>query len=670
MSGARQTALIAAALFVLQVGVNAPLFLPGEHKYRDSIEGGYASMARFVSEHPNPFGWNPLQYRGLPTHDWYLPLVPYTGAAAIKLLPALKPEHAYRLVVVTLTCLGPVTLFLFLASLTRTRLWPALTALVYSLCSVGYLIYPAVKADQGFTYVPWRIQVLVKYGEGPHNVGLMLLPLALLACWRAATWRSHASVVLAAALLALVTLSNGVAAIALAWCVLMMLLAGAVSRAETGFRGRRLLAAAGLAYLLAAFWLTPRYSGTVVFNWPTDAFGYQVDSLKYLLAAGLAVLPLSLAALFRRRPQQYVLLYLLLCLAGFAWIVSIHYWWRIDVIPEARRYAIEVELFLLAACGEWLRRVAPGEAGRRRDWTLVAAGFLFAFVSAQPWAYLSRTWIMLRPEPRANTIEYQVAERVAALQPQGRVFAPGGTRFRLNSWFLLPQLGGTFESGLRNRGALHLWYQIQKGMERPKEERGRDAVNMLRAAGVEYAIIHGPKSREHWRDVWDPELITPHLETVWREGDDGIYRIPFRGLANFVRDAEFPPGLAVAKHSGYIQPYVEAMDAPDRPAVATQWHGPNEIELRSPSVPAGLRLTLRVSYDAPWSASQDGVAIPLTMDYLGNMLLAPRATDRPSVIRLRFGAPLQQVAGTVVSLLAAGGCLAVVMRERRRRRAV
>ncbi|MBM3794194.1 MAG: hypothetical protein FJW31_09000 [Acidobacteria bacterium] len=668
MTGARKTALIAAALFLLNVGVNAPLFLPGEQKYRDSIEGGYASMARFVSEHPNPFGWNPLQYRGLPTHDWYLPVLPYTGAAAIKLLPMLKPEHAYRLIVVTLTCLGPVTLFLFLAGFTRSRRWPALTALIYSLCSVGYLIYPAVKADQGFSYVPWRIQVLVKYGEGPHNVGLMLLPLALLACWRAATWRSQTSVVLAGALLALVTLSNWVAAIALAWCVLMMLLAGAVSRAETGFRGRRLLAAAGLAYLLAAFWLTPRYIGTVFFNWPTDAFGYRVDNLKYVLAAGLAVLPLALAAVFRRRPQQYVLLYLLVCFAGFAWIVSIHYWWRVDIIPEARRYAVEVEMFLFAACGEWLRRIVPSAAGRRRDWTLVTAGFLFAFVSAQPWNYLTRTWIMLRPEPRANTIEYQVAERVAALQPQGRVFAPGGTRFRLNSWFPLQQLGGTFESGLRNRGALHLAYQVQRGQRRPIASRSCDALNMLRAAGAEYAIVHGPGSREHWRDVQNPELVTALLEPVWKEGEDAIYRVPFRDLANFIRPVELPPGIPVGQHSGYIEPYIQAMEDADRPALTTRWDGVNALEIAAPSVPAGMLITLRVSYDGGWRATQDGQPIPIATDYLGNILLTPRASAGPSRVRLHFSGSRQQMAGTLVSLLAAAWCIRAVRRERRRLR--
>ena len=102
-----RTIALALALFLLNVALNAPLFLPGESKYRDSIEGGYASMAVFISEHPNPFGWNPLQYGGMPTHFWYLPGIPYLSALAINLVPHLKPEHIYRLVTVTLACLPP-----------------------------------------------------------------------------------------------------------------------------------------------------------------------------------------------------------------------------------------------------------------------------------------------------------------------------------------------------------------------------------------------------------------------------------------------------------------------------------------------------------------------------------------------------------------------------------
>ncbi len=667
MSGARKTALIAGGLFLLNVAINAPLFLPGEHKYRDSIEGGYASMAKFISEHPNPFGWNPLQYKGLPTHDWYLPLLPYTSAAAINILPFLKPEHVYRLIVVTIVCFGPVTMFLFVLEFTRSRRWSLAAALSYMFFSLGYLLFPAIKADQGFTYVPWRIQVLVKYGEGPHNVGLVLIPLALIACWRAANGRRFSQLALAAAALAAVTLTNWIAGIALAWCCLMMLLAGPASSAETGFLGRRILLASLLAYLLACFWLTPEFIATTFLNWPADAFGYKTDETKYQLMAILFAVPAAIAAIFRWWPKRYYLCFLLLCLCGFGWVVSLHYWYGIDVIPESRRYAIEVEFFLFAAIVEILRVIFTGGHRIARDVLFVVTGLLLPyFPYQQPWTYLTRTWIMLRPASRDTSLEYQVAERLAALKPQGRVFVFGGTRFRLNSWVPLAQVGGTFESGLRNRGATHLAYHIQKGSERPIEERGNDALNMMRAAGVEYAALHGPGSREHWRDIRDPDLVASKLEPVWREGDDAIYRVPFHGLANFVVPIEIPFSLPVAKGAGDIVKYVQAMDHPDRPRVDVEWQGNNRIVLRSPTVPEGELITLRVSHHSGWSASQDGRSIPVRSDPMGNLLLEPHPSLRPSVFRLDYWPSWQQIINSLVSLCAAAGCILGVRRERRR----
>lgn len=667
MSGARKTLLIAAGLFLFNVAVNAPLFLPGEHKYRDSIEGGYASMARFVSEHPNPFGWNPLQYKGLPTHDWYLPVLPYAGGLAIKLVPFLKPEHVYRLVVVSIVCLGPVTMFLFVLEFTRRRLWSLIAALLYMFCSAGYVLFPAIKADQGFTYVPWRIQVLVKYGEGPHNVGLVLLPLALIACWRAAVGRRFSQLALAAIALAAVTLTNWIAGIALAWCCLMMLGAGPVSSAETGFLGRRILLAAGLAYALAAFWLTPEFIATTFLNWPTDAFGYKVDSTKFLLSGALFATPFALALLFRWWPHRYYLGYLLMCLSGFAWIVSLHYWYRIDLIPESRRYAVEVEFFLFAAVTEIFRILLTGSHRIWRDLAFIGVGLTLPyFYHLQPWTYLTRTWIMLRPAPRATTIEYQVSERLAALHPQGRVFVFGGTRFRLNSWFLLPQVGGTFESGLRNRGATHLTYHIQKESERPLKERGNDALNMMRASGVEYAALHGPHSQEHWRDIRDHDLVAGKLEPVWRDADDAIYRVPFHGLANFVLPAEVSFGIPVAKVAGYLVPYVHAMDNPDRPRITAESQGNNRIVLRSPEVQKGYLVTLRVSHHPGWRAWQDGRPIPVKSDPMGNLLLESRASERASEIRLEYGPGWQQLTGTGLSLLAAAACIMGIKRERKR----
>src|SRR5581483_12175152 len=99
-------------------------------------------------------------------------------ALGIHLLPHLTPDTIYRTIVSFNTCLGPVTLFLFAVYFTGSRKWSFVAALSYSLISPSYALFPAVEKDRGVAQLPWRVQVLAKYGEGPHNTGLMLLPLA------------------------------------------------------------------------------------------------------------------------------------------------------------------------------------------------------------------------------------------------------------------------------------------------------------------------------------------------------------------------------------------------------------------------------------------------------------------------------------------------------------
>ena len=52
--------LLAVLILFLNLWLNAPLFMPGELPFRGSVEGGYVGTSRFLSQHPNPWGWNPL----------------------------------------------------------------------------------------------------------------------------------------------------------------------------------------------------------------------------------------------------------------------------------------------------------------------------------------------------------------------------------------------------------------------------------------------------------------------------------------------------------------------------------------------------------------------------------------------------------------------------------
>ena len=662
----RKTLWTAAALFILNVFCNAPLFLPGESPYRDSIEGGYASMARFIAEHPNPFGWNPTQYFGLPTQMWYLPGLPYTAALCIKLLPFLKPEHVYRLVATTMACLVPVTAYLFAVYFSRSRRYALWGALAYTFCSPAYFYLWAIDLDRGIAQVPWRIQTLIKYGEGPHNAGLALLPLALIAAWRTACRRRYTDVFLTAVLFAAIALTNWVAAMALAWCCAMMLLAGIGTAHETGFRARRLLGAAVLGYLLACFWLTPGYIHTVAFNWPQDAFGFRFHAARQWLLAVLLIVPALLRIVLWKASRFFYPTFLMLCVWGFAFVAFCHYWYASGPIPESRRYAMEAEMFVIPLLLELLRRVMATPYAVR-----VMAASVAVLIASMGLNQLSRypleSWIMLRPDRRERFIEYKVATALNELRPRGRVLVTGGTRFRLNSWYLLPQVGGTFESGLLNRTATDLLYSLRTGIGVAPEKRVPVALRQLRLAGVEYIAVHGRGSREHWKDYAAGQLpFDQMLEPVWREEDDTIYRVPFQGYAHLIRDRQRVRYRPINHGVDYLDPYFEALDGPDRALLTDRWEGPNRMTIDGP-IPTATVVSVMVSYHPGWCAKQNGKPVPVEPDGMGYMVLRPEIAAQ-SRIELDYTGSAEQKAFTAVSVVAWMVALAALRGSLRRKR--
>ncbi len=628
-------AAIAFALFLLNFGLNTPLFMQGDMPYRDSIEAGYASMARFVTAHPNPWGWNPTQYCGLPVQFVYVPLLPYAAALASHVTGA-PPEYLYRLITASMVCLGPSTLFLFVVYFTRSRMWALAAALAYTFFSPLYGMARQIDKDRGgIAQIPWRLQVFAKYGEGPHNTGLTLMPLALAAAWAAATGGRYRRVFLAAVLLAAIALSNFVAALATGVCCLLMMACGVATERASDFRAWRMWAAAGLGWLLACFWLTPSFIETVFFNWPKDAFGYVAGERQAFSAAGLAVTLLAVRyALLRARRTCYTCLVTLAAVV-FGWIVLGHYWFAVSLIPESRRYAVEFELFLILALVEWLR-LAWGRKDRRARWAAAAAaGALVLAGAPQARKYVAQSHRNLRhPWPLEATVEYPLAKWLDAQPMNGRVFASGGLRFRLNSWSDVPQVGGGFESGLANRVPVDLYYQIRTG----KADFGRGAIDLLtqlKALGVEYVVVHGPKSREHYRDFTNPRRFAEALRAVYHIEDDTVYRMPVASLAHLVAPRELP-----AWHRPpHLDAYAAAIDDPARPKLSTRWRGTDVLEIAGP-IQDGRVVSVQVNWDAGWAAFQDGRRLPVEKDRMGFVLLRP-AASAASRIELRYEGTLE-----------------------------
>jgi hypothetical protein len=282
----------------------------------------------------------------------------------------------------------------------------------------------------------------------------------------------------------------------------------------------------------------------------------------------------------------------------------------------------------------------------------------------QLWAYATQGWGAWMPAPREQSVEYHLARWMADHPPEGRVFASGGLRFRMNAWFDLPQVGGGFETGLTNRMPWNLAYQVRTGKDAGNREDARpghetaDTLLQLKAMDTQYVVIHGPKSREYYRDYVHPERLTAALAPVYHEEDDSIYGLPARPLAHLVSREELPGQDAAAK-PWVLERYVAAMEDAARPALRTEWLRTDALAIDG-ATPPGRLVAVSVNADPGWRAAQDGREIPIETDNLGFMVLDPAAAAATH-IELKYRATAEPRLMAAVSALAWTAALAALI---------
>src|SRR5262249_37831185 len=147
---------------------------------------------------------------------------------------------------------------------------------------------------------------------------------------------------------------------------------------------------------------------------------------QILLLAGVpTVTLLAHFLLVRGFPDEHYLRFAALTFAVFAWIALWFYSTGNDTIPESRRYAVEVQLFLVILVVEIF---SLAMRSRLRLGAMAAVVAILLAGSAQPWSYCTQGFADRSPAPTASAIEYQVARKLGELHPKGRIFASGGLR--------------------------------------------------------------------------------------------------------------------------------------------------------------------------------------------------------------------------------------------------
>ncbi len=639
LKGRRTWLLDLALLFLFTAFLIRPYW---KLKYTDnwaSIESTFIADARMLRDHwPRPL-WQPFWYTGTRFDYVYPPALRY-GTAAIAKYSGIDPAQTYHIYTGFFYCLGIAGVYLLARLGFGHRGIAIAAALAAAVVSPGYLVLPDIAKDM-FRNGPTRLNVLVRYGEGPHMTSFACIPFALAFTWLALRRRSVSWAIAASVAATLVVSNNFYGATALA--MFFPLLFWAIWVTEKNWRLFLYAAIVPLvAYGLSAFWLTPSYLKITLRNMQFVSSSGNFWSGWLALLLLIAFLSIT-NRLFQRKPDRAWLLFLLGSALFFTVNVLGNYWLNFRVIGEPMRLVPELDLiWILVAFIPILAMWRIGRAGRA-----VVAVIAIA-TAALHYNYIrhSRAIFPLGTDYK-TTVYWRTPAWIAANRPEARAYVTGAVRFWYNTWHDLNQLGGSSEQGLQNPMVMPSQWEIVMGPD-PKL-----AIAWLQVMGVDLVAVHGPNSDEWYKDFLYPKKFDGQLKEVYGfERDNHIFEIPrhYRSSARIVdraaldalpkiKDQTDMPGL-----EKYVAVYEQGPEAP----TTTHWQGTDRIRFEGVTS-KNQSVILQTSYDTAWRAESNLGRLPVTQDQLGFVRVdAPAGVTS---IDLIFDKPLEKTLGEVLFVL-------------------
>jgi hypothetical protein len=508
---------------------------------------------------------------------------------------------------------------------------------------------------------------------------MCLLPLAIGLLHVALEKRKPWYWVAAALSIAAVPMSNWLGGMALAICVVAYLFAGLPAGRKLG---STLLCTGALgvyAYAIAMPWLSPATIAVIRANAPRVAGDFRADATQRTFAIAVAAAFLLAAwAMARWDVPRYT---------RFAWLASLilasstmgRLWFRLSLLPQPDRYALEMDMFLWVAVvftGWPLVRMIPGSQWDRPPGLSIRAKLglvvrrpalaivLVLAVVCMPIVRHQRRsarWVA-RPIDIHTTIEYKTAKWLDAHMPGARVFAPGTIGFWLNAFSDAPQLTGGFDNGIRNPTLPPVIFHVYAG------DKQEYMVGLLRAYGCDAMIGGGADSAEFYHPISHPEKLRG-LTELWRDGGDAIYDIPrrSRSLAHVMRPEDLVRHPLSSHGFTALDPYLAALESPAYPAARFQWRAPSAATVTADLQPDQI-LSVQITWDKGWNASVNGRRVATFSDELGQMVVEPKC-DGHCTVELKYDGGTEGFYARAVNrlALAGGGCwilVAILWRKR------
>ena len=661
------------------------LFIGEFSQIMDSIEISYIQMAKFWVEGGGL--WQPLWYFGYPWHVFYSPLLPALEVLTHQILE-FSFAHAYRVIAAAGYVLVPVSLFFFVWQISKSKTGALISALFYSFVpSIIAVIFNEVRQDTlSSLFEPRRFTILVRWGEGPHTLSLVFVPLFGVFLSRFSNGRKFIDLVCASFFLGLAALTNPAAL----WAAFLLVLAFIF--AEIFRKGvvildtvKNLFILGILTFGLIAFWYNLPFISTfskegsgalnnwsAMFPWgffPILAVFLAIFLIVGKLTKGIAGLTLSTFWF----------------LALFA-IVFIYYASgesHLEYIPQALRLNTEVDMALAVVLGVLVSKIFLflTEGIKRLKFVTYPLALLILFV---PIVTLLFWWDQLRqvlPEftkPLSasrigdikNTAEYLTANKLKELTAgtDQRIVVSGNYGFWLNFFENVPQIrGGHFQSST-HFWPDHAYYQITNGAD------GQISLAWLKIANVGKLVYSTAGSKEPFKDYKVPvEKFSGVLKENLSENGDIYFDVPLKNdsLAKVVDANAFKQIIKPtnAIDSKPIHQYVNWLEQKADKKLKLTKISNSRYKIEG-ELGEGEAVLFQQTYDSGWKVktlrpirqaqgrqdSGQGGGWKVVKDPLDFMVLVPKNSGRFE-IELVYGKPISVWLGYLITAITLGWIL-------------
>jgi hypothetical protein len=580
-------------------------------QYLQTTEGLFIAIAKGVATHPRDLIWWPLWDLGVPFQNTYAPLLPIM-AGLYSIATGFSAPLSMHQLSAAAYCFGPVVLYYMAWAMTRRAGASFLAVLAYSAVSPCLWFFTTLSNDAGGAWNLRRLHILVYYGESPHTVSLMLIPLALLFLYLAIDREPFWPQVGAGIAIGAAVLTNTFAA------VIMVLACVCLLSTFANHKFWKYLGFLCVLGVLTYAWISPLSPPSVMQaireNSPTVDGDYRFTSRSFIGAVALAVGFLVLRWALRKALRELQFFWLLTFL--MFGIISLGVWGKVYVVPQPHRYQIMFDMmFSLAVVfsfAEWMG------TRTRRLWGIGVVLFLALVVVLRHDVRYGRG--LIRAADIRSTQVYRVAQWFNEHLPGRRVMMSGSYSLFFNIFSDSPQMLGGADTMLPNFTMRVAGFIVYSGLNAGARDAEISTL-WLQSMGVRAVLVPGLESEEIFKPFANPKKFDGVLPVLWREKDDTVYEVPASSvsLAHVIPEVLIvhdPPnhGLDV----GEIEKYVAALNDTTLPEASFEWVDRHTARIRA-RVESGQALSVQVTYHPGWRTS-DGA---IQKDGLGLILLRP-----------------------------------------------